>query len=516
VSTATAGYITDVEYTGQFYGALAPARLAYIAAINGYAPPDLQRPFSYCEIGCGKGVTSLVLAATHPSGVFHAFDINCAHVEYAERLRDAARLSNLRLHAAGVAEMLDQPLPDFDFVVLHGLYSWVPEAVRAQIREFLRRKLKPGGLAMVSYNAMPGWAHLQPIRRMVQAYAASLPGDSLTRASAAFAYVKHLAEQGAAYFRLLPAAAAHLTALEQEDIRYIAHEYLTPHGDPFYFADVEAAMRSAGLTFAGSMSPADNYRELMAPEQFQKLLATAPTRAVLETHRDFIVNAAFRQDLYAARPPAESAGDTTVERLEGIEFCLTDLPERLPLQRTQGALQYDLSGPGESVQALHRVLAGGPASASALRAALPAAARGQAAALIQQLVVSQHIAPCPPARPSPGWLALNSALVQAALRDKLVQLPLACPRTGSAMTAEPVHAASIEAGLRSADAKTAAADVLRTLRSHAHPVKRTIAAGEQQPASDADVLEYVCATWRALRDPVNPDTRLLRQFGVLS
>lgn len=512
----SSGYITDVEYTGRFHAALAPARLAYSAAINGCSIPDLRRPFSYCEIGCGKGITSLVLAATHPNGTFHAFDINPAHVEYAERLRAAARMSNITLHAAGVADMLQRPLPAFDFIVLHGVYSWVPDTVRSEILEFLRRKLAPGGLALVSYNAMPGWAHLQPIRRLVQTYAASLPGDSLARARAAFACVKRLSAQGAGYFRALPAAAAHLAAIEQEDIRYIAHEYLTPHGDPFYFADVEAAMGTAGLSFAGSAAPADNYRELMAPRQFHELLGAAPARSALETQRDFIVNTAFRSDLYTASPPVDSGGDALIDRLEEIEFCLTALPERLPLARTEGALQYSLSGQAEAAQAVHRLLAAGPAPVAAIRAALPPAAQAQVSSLVQQLVVSEHIVPCPPTRPASGWLPLNSSLVRSALEEKLVQVPIACPLTGSAMNADPVHAASVEAALRFDDAPIAGQHVLSALRACAHPVKRCDAAGHERNATDAEILEYAGATWRALRNPANPDTRLLRQFGVLA
>ena len=82
--------------------------------------------------------------------------------------------------------------------------------MRGEIRELIRRRLKPGGLVMVSYNAMPGWAHLEPIRRMMRAWADGAPGDSLDKARAAFAHVEFLARNGAGYFATLPAAAAHL------------------------------------------------------------------------------------------------------------------------------------------------------------------------------------------------------------------------------------------------------------------------------------------------------------------
>lgn len=330
MSEAAAGYITDVEYTGSFNAHQAPAWLSYIAAINGYAAPRPDAPFAWCELGCGKGLTALLLAALHPHGEFHACDLNPAQVAYAQGLRAQAGVRNLELHTASIAQLSQRDLPRFDYITLHGVYSWVPEEVRAQIVAFAGARLKPGGLLMVSYNALPGWAHAQPIRQMMQAYAAEAPGDSLDKARAAFGYVRLLAEQGAAYFRTLPAAAEHLKEIAQRDIRYVAHEYLTPHGDPFYFSQVEAKMRAAGLVFAGSMAPAHNYPELMVPAQFRALLAAAPSRALLETHRDFIVNTSSRADLYALQLAAQAPAALSLARLDGLAFCLAGLPDELP------------------------------------------------------------------------------------------------------------------------------------------------------------------------------------------
>jgi SAM-dependent methyltransferase len=515
LTKATAGYLTDVEYTGEFFPHLAPARLAYIAAINGYRAPPLAGRFSWCELGCGQGLSSLLLAATHPEGEFHACDFNAAHIERAEALRREGGVDNLRFWARSFAAMLDEPLPAFDFIVLHGVYSWVPESARGEIREFIRQRLRPGGLVMVSYNAMPGWAHLQPIRRMMRAHAESVPGNSLDQARAAFAYVDFLAKNGAAYFSALPAAAAHLGTIEAHDIRYVAHEYLTPHGDPFYFEDVASAMRSAGLAFAGSMTPADNYPELMVPEQFRSLIAGAATRGALERHRDVIVNTRFRQDLYAAQPEASLGREIGLEALAGIAFCLTNLAERLPLKRAEGWLQFDLGEQAASVRAIHARLASGPASAADLHAAAGTTSEDETAFLIQQLVVSAHLAPCSPIRPPSGWMSVNSALVEAALREQWQQVPLACPGTGSASHSEVVRAATIEAAASTDRPHDAAARVLDRLRRLGHPVLRHSPAGEQRPATDAEVLEYLTASLRTLRDPASPDARLLRVLGLV-
>lgn len=509
------GYIRDVEYTGEFYPHLAPARLAYVAAINGYRSPDIGGRFTWCELGCGQGITSLILAATHPAGEFHACDFNAAHIDRAESLRRAGRVENLRLHRCGFRELIERDLPTFDFIVLHGVYSWVSEDTRTEIREFIARKLRPGGLAMLSYNAMPGWAHISPIRRIMRAHAASQSGSSLDKARSAYAFVERLARQGAGYFATLPAAAEHIGKLATHDIRYVAHEYLTPHNEPFWFDEVAGAMGEAGLAYAGNMTIADNYRELMVPDAFRDLIAAQPTRAAVEAQRDIIVNAAFHQDLYAAQSAVEPDRDVGLAELAATEYSLLDLPERLPLTRSAGWLQFDLSDRSAPVRSTHARLAHGPASADDIHAAAGLRTRDDTAFLIQQLVVSGHLAPCCPNRRPAGWSELDSALIEAAIREHWQRVPLACPHTGAASDTEVVSAVAIEAAVRIDDAIEAGRHVVGRLRAHGYPVNRWSPSGERTAASEQDIVDHIAAVWAGLRDPAHPQARRLKQFGIL-
>lgn len=514
-SSSDPGYLTDVEYTGDFHAHLAPAWLAYIATVNGYAAPRLDGEFTWCDLGCGRGVTALALAATHPRGRFHACDLNPAHIAHAERLRREAGLGNAFLLARSFAQMLEEDLPQFDFIVLHGVYGWVPQAAREEIHAFLAARLKPGGLVMVSYNAMPGWAQLLPLRSMFQACAADIPGDSLARARGAWERLKALAEDGAAGFAQSPAALAQLAEMESQDIRYIAHEYLTPHGDAFEFAAVERAMRGCGLAYAGSMNPPDNYPELAVPQRFRALVTEAGTRTLAETRRDFIVGTRFRQDLYAAQPAQRHAPpDLRPGHWAGTEFCLLDLPERLPLRVDEGPLRFDLRDQAEPVRAVHGLLERGPAAAEAIARAA-GMSDTQAAFLIQQLVVSGHLGPCPAARAAPGWLPLNTALIDAALGEHRQEVPLAGRHTATAVYAEVVHAAMLESAAQSADAQQAALAVQARLRRHAHPVVLHAANGLQRAAADAEVLEYAASVWRSLRERGNEDARRMHLCGLL-
>ena len=515
MSADSGEYLTDVEYTADFFPQLAPARLAYIAAINGYRPPKLDGRFTWCELGCGQGVTAVVLAATHPAGEFHACDFNAAHIERAEALRRAGDVSNIRFHAKSFAQILDEDLPPFDFIVLHGVYGWVSEGVRAEIDEFVRRALAPGGLAMVSYNAMPGWAHLAPIRRMMQSHVESMAGNSLDKARAAFAYVDALARNRAGYFAALPAAAEHLKKIAGQDIRYVAHEYLTPHNEAFWFEDVERATGRIGLAFAGSMTPADNYPELMMPPAFRSLVDSTPTRRALEMLRDVVLNSTFRQDLYAAQPSVHEPS-VDLAALDSVAYCLTDLPESLSLRRAEGWLQFDLSDRAATVAAIHERLARGPATARELHTVTGNTVEDASALLVQQLVVSGHLAPCPKARVAAGWSKLDSALVEAGIRDMRQQVPLVCPLTGSASCHETISAAAVEAAVTLDDAHAAGRHVLARFRRRGHPIDCFSSSGERRPATDEQAIGHVAAVWRSLRDPENRYARRLRLFGVLA
>jgi SAM-dependent methyltransferase len=338
-SQAAAGYTTDVAYVDHYYSHLAPVMIAYVAALNGCAPGPLK-DFDYCEIGCGNGLSLNLHAAVHPEARFVGIDVNPEHIANAERLAKAGGLTNVRYLAMDVtgAERHGN-LPDFDYVTLHGVYAWVSAEVRAGIASFLGRRLKPGGLGVVSYNAQPGWAGLEPLREMMRGYTAGTPGiGSMERARKGLQYLRYMAERNAGYFAHQPGAQALLLQLEGLDLRYIAHEYFNEHWTPMYFGQVAGEMKAAGLAYVGSLPIETNYLEATVPEVFRELIQSTPSRTIAETHKDFVRDTRFRIDLYArANAPVASseafadfafslsrpAGETATEgRVLDMEFSL--------------------------------------------------------------------------------------------------------------------------------------------------------------------------------------------------
>jgi 2-polyprenyl-3-methyl-5-hydroxy-6-metoxy-1,4-benzoquinol methylase len=141
------GYVADVPYLRAFIHELAPAWLDHVALVSGLVPPEREGGFAWCDLGCGQGVTAAMLAVMHPAGVFHAIDAMPEHIDHGREFAAEAGAHNVEFHAADFATAGDLPFPQFDYIVAHGVYSWVGPKVRADIRSFIVRHINPGGQA---------------------------------------------------------------------------------------------------------------------------------------------------------------------------------------------------------------------------------------------------------------------------------------------------------------------------------------------------------------------------------
>jgi hypothetical protein len=197
-----------------------------------------------------------------------------------------------------------------------------------------RERLAPGGLLLVSYNAMPGWAHLQPIRGILRQYAALRTGDSGQRVRDAVAYLVFMRDKYAKYFEDNPRAAAYVDALVQQDPRYLVHEYMNEHWTSFYFAEVAGAFGQEGLSFVGSLPVHTNFWDLCVRPEFQELFRTTTSRLVAEAHKDFCANTAFRWDIYAKSPRGLKDVNDRLREVNDLHFRVVRLASRCPIRRT--------------------------------------------------------------------------------------------------------------------------------------------------------------------------------------
>jgi SAM-dependent methyltransferase len=366
------GYVIDVDYIPGFYAQMAPVAMRHVAALNRLTPPATAEGFSYLELGCGLGRSLTTLAAANPQGRFVGVDINARHTAAIEADVAAGGLDNVRVITADFGG-LPSDLGTFDFIAMHGVWSWVSPRVRQDILAVATKHLSPGGLFLVSYNALPGWAHLQPIKGILQQYAALRTGDSRQRVRDALAYLVFIRDKKAKYFEDNPRAAAYVDALLKQDISYLAHEYLNEHWTSFYFADVANAFTGAGLRFAGSLPVYTNFWDLCVKPEFQELFRTTADRLVTEAHKDFCANTAFRWDIYAKDSRPLATAEDRLRETDDLQYGLARADLALPYRANLGVVTSTVQGP--LYQAFIDALRGGSRRLSELIAVLAAADR---------------------------------------------------------------------------------------------------------------------------------------------
>jgi SAM-dependent methyltransferase len=396
------GYVTDIPYLRDFKPMLAPAWLDHVALVAGVEPPARQEGFAWCDLGCGQGVTAAILAATHPTGIFHGIDAMSAHIDHARRLAAEAAISNVCFHATDFAAAFNLELPQFDYIVAHGVYTWIDGDSQRALRHFVDRRLKPGGLVYLGYNAMPGWARDLPFQRLMREIAVAVPGDDAARVAAAAEIIRSLAEAH------VPALAESFVVREltqrPEDYTppYLVHEFMPAAWQPLYVNELRAAMATIELTPVGSATLNENLDWMVLTEEARKTLAVITAQGTRELVRDFFLDQRFRRDVFA-RCNRQLHPDERACRLLSSTYSLARaLPTvRYSTNTAAGPFSYDTP----ATRAIVSALAAGPRFFSQL---LPDSTPAEALDAVLTLCAAGDIMPVEPVGGPVG--RLNQAL----------------------------------------------------------------------------------------------------------
>jgi SAM-dependent methyltransferase len=304
----TAGYTTDIVYPSAFGVFQAPVHLASAVALARRAAPAVDgRPFAYCDLGTGAGLTLCVLADCYPEAQFHGVDINPEHVRRARALAAEAGLANVQFHEAGFDALQRLDLPTFDFIALGGVYSWLAPELRRACLDFANARLAERGAVFVHYGALPGNAQVDALYSLLRQAADAGSGDSLARFGEAVRLLRGLRAAKARFFEHNPYAAAWLDQLEGQDPRAMAHEALNAQRASLWAGDVAAEAQAAGLAFVANAQLEMNDLCLCAPEALRDELSRLP-RTTREMTLDALRNANSRMDvLMREAAPAEDA-----------------------------------------------------------------------------------------------------------------------------------------------------------------------------------------------------------------
>ncbi len=313
MSDWTAGYVADIGYTYGYYTELNPAlvRLAFLNA--GLAFPQMG---AACELGFGQGLSTNIHAAASMTS-WHGTDFNPAQAGFAQELASTSG-NGAKLYDEAFAEFCTRSdLPDFDYIGLHGIWSWISDENRAVIVDFIRRKLKVGGVLYISYNTLPGWSTFAPIRHLMTQHAEVMGSQGmgiLKRIEGAMGFVDQTLNSQPLYARANPSVAERFGKMKGQNAHYLAHEYFNRDWKPMYFADLAQWLAPAKVNFACSATYLDSIAAVNLTADQQKLLNEIPDLDFRQTVRDFLVNQQFRKDYWVKGPRSLSP----FERLDGL------------------------------------------------------------------------------------------------------------------------------------------------------------------------------------------------------
>jgi cyclopropane fatty-acyl-phospholipid synthase-like methyltransferase len=327
-----------------------PDHLATVATLMGLAPAPPER-CRVLELGCATGGNLLPMAATLPHSEFVGLDLSPRQIAGARETADALGLTNVTLLARSLTEV-DESFGAFDYVLCHGVYSWVPAAVQDRILDVCRRNLTARGVAYVSYNTYPGWYLRGAARDLMRFHSqdCEAPAERVRQARAILDYVvENLPRPNTAYHRALKDEAEWLRKTPDS---YLFHEHLEESNQALYFHEFLARARAHGLQYLGEAAYQVNPNAFVL-EVRETLQRLALGRVRQEQYVDFLTNRPFRRTLLChgevplleepsaeavtrclltavARPttePADAASDETVEfRTDEGYSATTNMP----------------------------------------------------------------------------------------------------------------------------------------------------------------------------------------------
>jgi methyltransferase-like protein/trans-aconitate methyltransferase len=284
-----------VPYSSYPYAHSHPRNLAALGVLFGMSPPDVAR-CRVLEIGCAAGGNLLPMAVDFPDAQFIGIDASQRQVANGQRVIDDLSLPNITLHAQDVLNF-DAEAGEFDFIICHGVYSWVPAEVQQKILAVCRDHLSANGVAYVSYNTYPGWYLRRGVREMMSYHAAGFD-ETQSKIDQSRALLNFLnsavASDGEAYPMLLREELNVLSACEDS---YLFHEHLESCNEPLFFYQFIERAEQVDLRFLCEASFSSMIPHGFSAEVQQTLAEIAPGIIQMEQYLDFIRNRKFRQTL---------------------------------------------------------------------------------------------------------------------------------------------------------------------------------------------------------------------------
>jgi methyltransferase-like protein/SAM-dependent methyltransferase len=313
----------DVPYEGGIVAGTHPEHLAAIGRLFGVEAAPAES-CSVLEIGCAAAGNLLPMAYGLPGSTFVGIDPSAKQIEMGRAVLEEYGVRNVELLTTDVREITRWDRK-FDYIVCHGVFSWVAPDVREAILDACGHLLAPSGIAYVSYNTLPGFHARAGIGEMMRFHGLSFK-DPIERAGQARALLNFLADATGRFDKsdgLLSAYHAQLTEerafLNESRDWYVLHEHFAEFNDAFYLHEFVDMAAEHQLQYLGDSAFHTMLLNDLPTEVADGINAIAPSQVALEQYRDFVVNRMFRKTLLC-RQDVDVARHISVGAIAGLSF----------------------------------------------------------------------------------------------------------------------------------------------------------------------------------------------------
>jgi methyltransferase-like protein/2-polyprenyl-3-methyl-5-hydroxy-6-metoxy-1,4-benzoquinol methylase len=274
-----------------------PDHLWMLGTLFNMTPPPFETA-RVLELGCGSGGNLIPYAINFPKAKLVGVDLSAEHIKEANDLKDKMGLKNLDFEQCDITKMSKQTHGTFDYIICHGVFSWVPDFVRERILEICRDQLSPDGLALISYNTLPGWNFVRSLRDMMIYHTKNFtnPAEKITQARTLLQFLSENTVDGTGAYKAV--LEQELQILNAANDSYIYHDHLEGENKQFYLHEFATMLDQHKLQYVGDVHLNMMNAKNLGEGAFNILKDIAdPIRH--EQYLDFVTNRRFRVSVVA-------------------------------------------------------------------------------------------------------------------------------------------------------------------------------------------------------------------------
>ncbi len=284
----------DMPYESYPYPQSSPSHLKTIGTLFGMTPPALETA-RVLELGCAAGGNLIPFGAMYPKSHCVGVDLSKVQIEQGQEQIKKLGLKNVELKTMSITDV-DTSMGKFDYIITHGVFSWVPDFVREKMLEICGSMLTDNGIAYISYNTLPGWNMVRSIREMMMFHSSGFQDDKdkVQQARLLLQFLKDGTEaQKTPYAEFLKAEA---DLLANQPDHYIRHEHLEDNNHQMYFSEFMTHAMKHKLQYLGDASISSMYLGNLPPKVSEKL-AEIKDIVRVEQYMDYFTNRRFRSTM---------------------------------------------------------------------------------------------------------------------------------------------------------------------------------------------------------------------------